>query len=84
MESSDKYTMYVCSECGLIARKKLNKNVYVCDACDAKKPSERPLEKPYIHKVCLPYACKILMQEIMSVNILPRFRTRNDEFTNAI
>lgn len=84
MESSDKYSMHVCSHCGLIARKKLTKNVYICDACEALKPSDKPLEKPYIHKVSLPYACKIFMQEIMSVNILPRIRTRNDEFTNAI
>ena len=76
--------MHVCSKCGLIARKKLNKNVYVCDACDNLKPSEKPMEKPYIHEVSLPYACKIFMQELMSVNILPRIRLKDDEFTNAI
>ena len=84
MESSDIYEMHACSRCGLIARKKLNKDVYICDACEALKPSEKPMERPYIHKVSLPYACKILIQELMSVNILPRIRMRNDEFTNSI
>jgi DNA-directed RNA polymerase II subunit RPB2 len=84
MESSDIYEMHACGRCGLIARKKLNKDVYMCDACEALKPSEKPMERPYIHKVCLPYACKILIQELMSVNILPRIRMRNDEFTNSI
>lgn len=84
MDSSDGYTMHICSACGLIARKKLNKDVYICDACDAKKPSEKPLEKPFIHKVNMPYACKIFIQEISSIGILPRIITRKDEFTNSI
>lgn len=84
MDNSDGYEMWVCSRCGLIARKKIKKNVYVCDACEALKPSDKPLEKPYIHKVALPYACKIFIQELMATNILPRIRMRDDEFTNSI
>lgn len=84
MELSDGHTLHVCSSCGLIARKKLNKNVYICDSCDTKKMVDKSMEKPYIHKVSMPYACKILIQELMSVNILPRIRTPVNEFTNAI
>ena len=84
MDNSDGYKMYVCSRCGLVARKKINKNVYVCDACDALKPEDRPLTKPYVHAVSIPYASKILIQELMAANILPRIRMRNDEFTNNI
>ena len=74
MDSSDGYTMYVCGDCGLIARKVINKNVYICDSC---KTSDT-------HKVQLPYAFKLMMQELMSVNILPRIRVEQNEFNNAI
>ena len=84
MENSDGYKMHVCSHCGLIARKKINKNVYICDACESLKPSEKPLEKPYIQKVSIPYACKIFIQELMAVNILPRIRMRDDGYTRSI
>jgi len=84
MELSDGHTTHVCSTCGLIARKKLNKNVYTCDACEAILPQDKPAEKPYIHTVRMPYACKIFIQELMSIGILPRIRTPNNEFTNAI
>jgi hypothetical protein len=74
MDSSDGYTMYVCGECGLIAHKVMNKNVYICDAC---KTSDT-------HKVQLPYAFKLMMQELMSVNILPRIRVEENEFNNSV
>ena len=74
MDSSDGYTMYVCGECGLIARKVMNKNVYICEAC---KTSDT-------HKVQLPYAFKLMMQELMAINILPRIRVEQNEFTNSV
>jgi len=74
MDSSDGFSMYVCGECGLIARKLQKKNVYICDAC---KTSDT-------HKVQLPYAFKLMMQELMSVNILPRIRIEENEFNNSV
>jgi len=74
MDSSDGYTMYVCGDCGLIARKVMNKNVYICDGC---KTSDT-------HKVQLPYAFKLMIQELMSVNILPRIRVEQNEFNNSV
>ena len=74
MDSSDGYTMYVCGDCGLIARKVMNKNVYICDAC---KTSDT-------HKVQLPYAFKLMIQELMSVNILPRIRVEQNYFNNYV
>ena len=71
LEASDKYVTYVCNICGLFATKMLKKDVYHCTSC---KNSTR------ISKVILPYAFKLLMQELMSVNILPRLRVREDEF----
>ena len=71
LEASDKYVTYVCNICGLFATKMLKKDVYHCTSC---KNSTR------ISKVILPYAFKLLMQELMSVNILPRLKVREDEF----
>jgi DNA-directed RNA polymerase II subunit RPB2 len=74
MDSSDGYNMFVCGDCGLIARKVINKNIYICDSC---KTSDT-------HKVQLPYAFKLMMQELMAINILPRIRVEENEFTNSV
>ena len=71
LEASDKYTTYTCNICGLFATKMPKKDVYHCISC---KNSTR------ISKVILPYAFKLLMQELMSVNILPRLKVKEDEF----
>jgi DNA-directed RNA polymerase II subunit RPB2 len=71
LEASDKYTTYVCNICGLFATKMPKKEVWHCTSC---KNSTR------ISKVILPYAFKLLMQELMSVNILPRLKVKEDEF----
>jgi len=66
METADFYTTYVCDICGLLAQKVIDKNFYVCKSC-----------KNYnkISKVNMPYAFKLTIQELMSVNIAPRIIT---------
>jgi DNA-directed RNA polymerase II subunit RPB2 len=71
LEASDKYMVYVCNICGLFANKMPKKDVYHCASC---KNSTR------ISKVILPYAFKLLIQELMSVQILPRLKVKEDEF----
>jgi DNA-directed RNA polymerase II subunit RPB2 len=71
LEASDKYITYVCNICGLFATKMPKKEVWHCLNC---KNSTR------ISKVILPYAFKLLMQELMSVQILPRLKVKEDEF----
>jgi DNA-directed RNA polymerase II subunit RPB2 len=71
LEASDKYTVYVCNICGLFANKMPKKDVYHCQSC---KNSTR------ISKVILPYAFKLLIQELMSVQILPRLKVKEDEY----
>ena len=71
LEASDKYTVYVCNICGLFANKMPKKDVYHCPSC---KNSTR------ISKVILPYAFKLLIQELMSVQILPRLKVKEDEY----
>jgi DNA-directed RNA polymerase II subunit RPB2 len=68
LEASDKYVTYTCNICGLFATKMPKKDVYHCMNC---KNSTR------ISKVILPYAFKLLMQELMSVQILPRLKVKD-------
>lgn len=72
---SDAYSCYVCDICGLFAQriiKKENKSIpsstdtYQCVGCK---------NKTKISKVIIPYAFKLLIQELMSMNIAPRIRT---------
>ena len=68
MELSDLYQVRVCNTCGLFASKVLNKEVWGCNGC-----------KNYtdISVVQLPYAFKLMIQELQAINILSRIRTKN-------
>lgn len=57
MISSDIYTAFVCKKCGLICYKGW------CQNCRSSQA---------ICKVTMPYACKLLFNELQSMNILPR------------
>jgi intein/homing endonuclease len=67
VDTSDKYSTYVCNKCGIIASKKINKNVWMCLQCMA--DSE-------VSKITIPYAFKLLTQELMAINILPRIKVK--------
>ena len=56
MTCSDEFQVYVCNECGIIGYKGH------CNMC--KTSNVTPLK--------IPYACKLLFQELMSMNIIPK------------
>ena len=58
---SDNYKMSVCGKCGLTAIK--NKNGFVCRTCKVGSN---------IKEIPIPYASKLLFQELMAMNIAPR------------
>ena len=80
VDTSDIYTCYVCNKCGLIASKQMNKDIYVCHSCY--KLPENQGETIYANKIQIPYAFKLLVSELMAINILPRIRVRDDNYTN--
>lgn len=67
---SDKYRVHVCDNCGLMAIANFTKNEYKCNRCSNFK--EETNNSPKIVQVDLPYACKLLFQELMAMSITPR------------
>jgi len=73
---SDKYSVYVCNKCGMIASfNDSNKSrmyatadftVHLCNTCDNKTEFSR---------VELPYAYKLMSQELQCINVVPRIIT---------
>jgi DNA-directed RNA polymerase II subunit RPB2 len=69
MDQSDAYRVHVCELCGLIAVANLQKNTFECRACRSAASRSRVVQ------VAIPYACKLLFQELMSMAIAPRIIT---------
>lgn len=76
MDTSDAYSTYVCDKCGLFAQRQYrkgyhphatSKDLYFCPSC--RNYTE-------VSKVMIPYAFKLLCQELMAMNIAPRLKTR--------
>jgi DNA-directed RNA polymerase II subunit RPB2 len=63
---SDKYSLNVCKKCGLIAIYNDQKKIYLCKSCD---------NKTDFSYVKIPFSCKLLFQELMTMNIVPRIMT---------
>ena len=63
-DQSDAYRVHVCEQCGMIAIANLKKNQFHCPACKTSS----------VVQVFMPYACKLLFQELMAMAIAPRLQ----------
>jgi DNA-directed RNA polymerase beta subunit len=65
-DASDKYQIYVCKKCGLIASYNDELHIHCCRTCDNR------VDFAYVE---IPYACKLLFQELTTMNVVPRIMT---------
>jgi len=65
---SDKYSVFVCKKCGLIAAYNDKFHIHHCRTCD---------NRTDFAYVKIPYACKLLFQELGTMNVVPRIMTEN-------
>ena len=65
-DASDKYQVNVCKKCGMIAAYNDKIHIHVCKTCD---------NRTDFNYVEIPYACKLLFQELQTMNIAPRIMT---------
>ena len=63
---SDRYALFVCKKCGLAASYNEKMNVHHCRTCDNRSD--------FAH-IRIPYSCKLLFQELNTMNVAPRFIT---------
>jgi DNA-directed RNA polymerase II subunit RPB2 len=65
-DASDKYSVNVCKKCGLIAAYNDKLHIHHCNTCDNRT------DFAYVE---IPYACKLLFQELITMNVAPRIMT---------
>ena len=65
-DASDKYSVYICKKCGLIASHNDKMHIHLCHTCG---------NRTDFAFVEIPYACKLLFQELNTMNVAPRLIT---------
>ena len=65
-DASDKYSAYICKKCGLVAAYNDKLHIHLCKTCDNRT------DFSYVE---IPYACKLLFQELTTMNVAPRVMT---------
>ena len=65
-DASDKYQVHVCKKCGLIASYNDELHIHCCRTCNNR------VDFAYVE---IPYACKLLFQELTTMNVVPRIMT---------
>ncbi|NBO73010.1 hypothetical protein EBV26_21470, partial [bacterium] len=65
MECSDNYRVFVCKKCEMIANVNPDIGLYSCKACK---------NTTHFAQIRIPYACKLLTQEVQTMGIGTRFK----------
>ena len=64
--SSDKFETYCCNKCGMFAIYNDKERIFNCKTCN---------NRTHFSRIKIPYACKLLFQELVTMNIAPRIIT---------
>ena len=62
-DASDAFSVFVCSKCGMIASFNNKEHIHYCNTCSNRNDFK------YVE---LPYACKLMFQELITMNVAPR------------
>jgi DNA-directed RNA polymerase II subunit RPB2 len=65
-DASDKFEVYTCNKCGMIAAFNSDTHIHLCKMCE---------NRTDFKLVKLPYSCKLLFHELITMNIAPRIIT---------
>jgi len=65
-DASDSFQVHVCKSCGMIASYNNEKHIHNCKTCN------NTVNFDYVE---LPYSCKLLFQELTTMNVAPRILT---------
>ena len=65
MECADNYRVHICKKCGMIANVNPSKRIYECKPCN---------NNTHFAEVRIPYAYKLLTQEVQTMSIGTKFR----------
>src|SRR2546426_12597 len=68
LDESDKADIYVCERCGLVSYYDIKQRRFVCRVCG---------DKAKVSTVVVAYAFKLLLQEMVSLNIAPRLQLKD-------
>jgi DNA-directed RNA polymerase subunit B len=68
LDEADRTEVHVCEQCGLIAYYDARQRRYICRVCG---------DQAKISTVVVAYAFKLLLQEMMSLNLAPRLLVKN-------
>ena len=66
LDVSDKYSVFVCDTCNMVATANPRKHIYECKKCN---------NYGNFSQVFIPYSCKLLFQELQCMSITPRIKT---------
>ena len=65
---SDKYSVHICNNCGVIVPFNQEHKIHCCNICE---------NRTNFSFVKIPYSCKLLFQELMAMNVVPRIMTNS-------
>jgi DNA-directed RNA polymerase II subunit RPB2 len=65
---SDKYSVHICNNCGVIVPFNQEEKIHCCNICE---------NRTNFSFVKIPYSCKLLFQELMAMNVVPRIMTNS-------
>jgi DNA-directed RNA polymerase subunit B len=68
LDEADKTEVHICERCGLITYYDARQRRYVCRLCG---------ESAKVSTVIIAYAFKLLLQEMMSLGIIPRLQLKD-------